>query len=185
MSRPQQLIMIFAMMFFSVNVFAITGTTSLMATFNSTVTSGTCKSMLHDAHGDPSQTLDFGDIYITDIASGPTEKFAISLTECQAVSKVVVMADASSECSGDSHQGAGFANSNGDARGVSVELWSGDAGTGEQFICSNLQGQEFAIAGDAVDLPMSARLAIVEGYNPGTLMAGSFDTTLTLLVTYQ
>lgn len=185
MSIYHKSIIFFAVIFLPMSVFAITGTTSLTANFNSVVTSGTCKSTLQDAQGQASQNLDFGNIYITDIGSTPAQKFSIALSECQAVSKVVVTADASSECSGDDHQGAAFANSNGEAKGIAVELWSGEPGIGEQFICSNLQGQELAITGETAEFPMSARMAIAEGYSTGTLTSGSFDTTLTLLVSYQ
>lgn len=164
--------------------FALTGTDSLTATFNSTIESGTCKSVLHDDEGNSADTLDFGSLYISDFSSSssnkPTKKFSIALSECLAVTKVTIEASPSSQCAGSDGQGTAFANTNGDAKGIAAELWSGEPDTGTQFSCSQSSGHTFSITDDTAVLPMSVRMIPTNS----SLQAGSFDTTLTLLVTY-
>ncbi|HFS5793932.1 TPA: hypothetical protein ACH1J3_002877 [Citrobacter werkmanii] len=155
---------------------AITGTTSLTATFNATVESGTCNSALHDDGGNAVATLDFGNLYISELSSTePTKSFSIVFSECQAVTAVTVTTSDSSLCSADA-----FANVSGNAQGIAAELWSGEPDTGKQFVCSDSSGQTFDVVDDTTVVPMSIRMVPTDV----ALKAGSFDTTLILMVTY-
>ncbi|ELY9612045.1 fimbrial protein [Salmonella enterica] len=161
--------------------FALTDTASITATFNSTIESGTCKAVLHDDAGNLVDTLDFGNMYISEFNSNkPTKNFSIALNDCLAVTKVTIAPSSSSLCTNGDGQEDAFANTNGDAKGIAVELWSGEPDAGTKFICSQSSGQNFSVTDDTTILPMSIRMIPTET----TLQAGSFDTTLTLIVTY-
>ena len=70
----------------SVCLSAITGTTSVQATFTSTIEAGTCNAEIQDASGAPISILPFGDVFKSDLVSqNRTGAFKIAFTNCAGV----------------------------------------------------------------------------------------------------
>lgn len=66
----------------SVALSAITGTTSVQATFTSTIEAGTCNAEIQNASGAPIDILPFGDVFKSDLVSqSRREAFKIAFTK--------------------------------------------------------------------------------------------------------
>ncbi len=70
----------------SVSSGAITGSTSVQATFTSTIEAGTCNAEIQDASGAPISILPFGDVFKSDLVSQNRRgAFKIAFTNCAGV----------------------------------------------------------------------------------------------------
>ena len=87
----------------SVALSAITGTTSVQATFTSTIEAGTCNAEIQNASGAPIDNLQFGDVFKSDLVSqSRRETFKIAFTNCAGVKNAAIQAmpGAGGSCSG-------------------------------------------------------------------------------------
>jgi type 1 fimbria pilin len=72
---------------FSAPSFAeITGTSSVSATFTSTIEAGTCTAQIQNASGQPMSTLNFGDVFKSDLVNqSRSEPFKVAFSDCSGV----------------------------------------------------------------------------------------------------
>lgn len=78
---------------FSAASSAITGTTSVQATFTSTVEAGTCTAQIQNSGGQQITTLPFGDVFKSDlVAQSRSEPFKIVFSSCAGVKTASVQA---------------------------------------------------------------------------------------------
>lgn len=95
----------------SVCLSAITGTTSVQATFTSTIEAGTCNAEIQDASGAPISILPFGDVFKSDLVSqNRTGAFKIAFTNCAGVKNASVQATpgAGGSCTGNAKNGNSY-----------------------------------------------------------------------------
>jgi type 1 fimbria pilin len=77
---------------YSAGASAITGTTSVQATFKSTIGAGTCTAQIQDA-GATYQHPGFGDVFKSEVAAkSRSEPFKIAFTSCAGVKSATVQA---------------------------------------------------------------------------------------------
>lgn len=77
----------------SVALSTITGTTSVEATFTSTIEAGTCNAEIQDAGGAPISILPFGDVFKSDLVSKNRRgAFKIAFTNCAGVKNAAIQA---------------------------------------------------------------------------------------------
>ena len=92
----------------SVALSAITGTTSVQATFTSTIEAGTCNAEIQNASGAPIDILPFGDVFKSDLVSqSRRETFKIAFTNCAGVKNAAIQAmpGAGGSCTGKAKNG--------------------------------------------------------------------------------
>lgn len=73
--------------FFCFSLFAaITGTASVSATFTTTVSAGTCTAQIQNTGGQAISTLDFGEVFKSDLVNqSRSEPFKVAFTDCAGV----------------------------------------------------------------------------------------------------
>lgn len=164
----------------------ITGTPSINVTFTSTIEAGTCSTVLKDASGTSASTIDFKDIFRSDLdKKSRKEDFKIIFSSCAGV-KSANITTAEAPCSGSSSNGDSFANSNGTATATAVEIWKEQPDSGVQFSCNNNIGQDITLTSASdTEVNFSARMVIAQGRTASDVTAGSFSTPITFLITYQ
>lgn len=113
----------------SVSLSAITGTTSVQATFTSTIEAGTCNAEIQDASGGPVSILPFGDVFKSDLVNqNRRESFKIAFTNCAGVKNATIQATpgAGGSCTGSARNGTSY-----DAgHNVGFEIWKGSVDSG-------------------------------------------------------
>ncbi|MGU3486143.1 fimbrial protein [Enterobacter bugandensis] len=169
---------------FSVAASAITGTTSVQATFTSTIEAGTCTAQIQNASGQPISTLAFGDVFKSDLAAKTrSEPFKIAFSGCAGVKSATVQATPGTGggCSGSGSNGDSFA-----AGHVSAfEVWRGEAGTGTLMACNSKPLQNVTISGSVATFDMAARIVVASGHNINEVTTGDVSAPVTFVVTYQ
>lgn len=169
---------------FSAASSAITGTTSIQATFTSTVEAGTCTAQIQNSGGQQITTLPFGDVFKSDlVAQSRSEPFKIVFSSCAGVKTASVQATtgAGGECSGDAKNGDSFNASN----GAAFEVWKGTSGSGMLMNCSTKPSQAVTISGASASVDMNARIVIAKDKTIADVTAGDVSAPVTFVVTYQ
>lgn len=162
----------------------ITGTTSVQATFTSTIEAGTCTAQIQSAGGQAISTLAFGDVFKSDlVAQSRSESFKIAFSDCMGVKSASIQATSGSGggCSGPDSDGDSF--SAGNATGF--EIWKGEAGAGTLLSCNTKPAQNITISDTDVDVKMNARIVIAKTRTISDVTAGNVSAPVTFLVTYQ
>lgn len=162
----------------------ITGTTSVQATFTSTIEAGTCTAQIQSAGGQAISTLAFGDVFKSDlVAQSRSEAFKIAFIDCVGVKSASIQATSGSggACSGPNSDGDSF--SAGNATGF--EIWKGEAGAGTLLSCNTKPAQNITISDTSVDVAMNARIVIAKTRTINDVTAGNVSAPVTFLVTYQ
>lgn len=162
----------------------ITGTTSIQATFTSTIEAGTCTAQVQSAGGQAISTLAFGDVFKSDlVAQSRSEAFKIAFSDCVGVKSASIQATSGSGggCSGPDSDGDSF--SAGNATGF--EIWKGEAGAGTLLSCNTKPAQNITISDTSVDVAMNARIVIAKAHTISDVTAGNVSAPVTFLVTYQ
>lgn len=162
----------------------ITGTTSVQATFTSTIEAGTCTAQIQNAGGQAISTLAFGDVFKSDlVAQSRSETFKIAFSDCVGVKSARIQATSGSGggCSGPDSDGDSF--SAGNATGF--EIWKGEAGAGTLLSCNSKPAQSITISDSNVDVEMKARIVIAKTRTISDVTAGNVSAPVTFLVTYQ
>ncbi|MBY6291178.1 fimbrial protein [Enterobacter bugandensis] len=169
---------------FSIAASAITGTTSVQATFTSTIEAGTCTAQIQNVGGQAISTLAFGDVFKSElVASTRSEPFKIVFSGCAGVKTASVQAIPGSGggCSGGTSTGDSF--SAGHATGF--EVWKGIAGTGTLMSCYTKPQQNVSISGTTTSVDMAARIVIASGRTINDVTTGDVSAPVTFVVTYQ
>lgn len=94
--------------FFCAPIAEITGTSSISATFTSTIQAGTCTAQIQNASGQPMSTLNFGDVFKSDLVKqSRSEPFKVAFSDCSGVksAKYQVIPGSGGGCSGPSSNG--------------------------------------------------------------------------------
>ncbi|WP_253379344.1 fimbrial protein [unidentified bacterial endosymbiont] len=159
------------------------GTTSVKATFTSTVEAGTCTAAILDGNGATVTAIDFGDVYKSDlVAESRTEPLKIAFTKCVGVASASVQATPTTGgCSGSASNGNSFPASN----GVAFEVWNGKADSGTLMDCNKKPAQNVSIASGSGTLDMISRIVIASGRSITDVTTGAVSSSVTFLITYQ
>ncbi|HBM3041823.1 TPA: fimbrial protein [Klebsiella oxytoca] len=163
---------------------AITGTSSVSATFTSTIEAGTCTAQIQNASGQPVSTLDFGDVFKSDLVKqSRSEPFKVAFTDCAGVksAKYQVIPGSGGCCSGPSSNGDSFAGGN----STGFEVWQGESGTGTLLSCNTKPSQTLAISGSSLNVDFSSRIVIAKDRKIANVTAGSVSSPVTFVITYQ
>ncbi|OXM27589.1 fimbrial protein [Salmonella enterica] len=169
---------------FSIAANAITGTTSVQATFTSTVEAGTCTAQIQNAGGQVITTLPFGDVFKSDlVAQSRSEPFKIVFSGCAGVKSASVQATpgAGGGCTGPNTDGDSF--SAGNATGF--EVWKGVAASGTLLNCNTKPVQNVSISSASAAVDMAARIVIAKSRTIADVTAGNVSAPVTFVVTYQ
>lgn len=169
---------------FSIAASAITGTTSVQATFTSTIEAGTCTAQIQNAGGQAISTLAFGDVFKSDlVAQTRSEPFKIAFSGCAGVKSATVQAIPGSGggCSGPNVDGDSF--SAGNATGF--EVWKGVAGSGSLMSCNTRPQQNVLISSATATVDMAARIVIAKDRTIANVTTGNVSAPVTFVVTYQ
>lgn len=170
---------------FSAHAFAaITGTSSVSATFTSTITAGTCTAQIQDTSGQAISTLDFGDVFKSDLVNqSRSEPFKVAFTGCVGVKSASyqVIPGSGGGCSGPSSNGDSFAAGN----STGFEVWQGDSSTGTLLSCNTKPTQSLTLSGSALDVDFASRIVIAKDRTISNVTAGNVSAPVTFVVTYQ
>lgn len=168
----------------SVALSAITGTTSVQATFTSAIEAGTCNAEIQNASGAPISILPFGDVFKSDLVSQSREEaFKIAFTNCAGVKSATIQATpgAGGSCSGDDKSGSSFAG----GHNVGFEIWKGTVASGSLMNCFASPSPMLNLSNGAGDFEMDARIVIAKGKTISDVTTGSVSAPVTFIVTYQ
>ena len=163
-------------------------TDSIGLTVTTDVEMGTCTSTLTDDGTTKISTINFGDVYISEInAKTKIKTFKLQFKDCAGIpgKKAKIKLTTRALCEGNSNNGPGFANAStatAKAAAVAVEVWStstpGKNGA-KQFSIANATGS------NVVDYPMSAVLVVAKDKTVTDVTAGDFTAPATFTVTYN
>lgn len=169
---------------FAAGANAITGTTSVKATFTSTVEAGTCSAQIQSAGGQPISTLAFGDVYKSElVAKTRSEPFKIAFSDCAGVKSASITATpgAGSGCSGTQGKGDSFAA----GHVTAFEVWKGQADSGTLMSCNSRNVQTVSLDSAAANVDMVARIVVASGRSINDVTTGDVSAPVTFVVTYQ
>ena len=116
----------------SVALSAITGTTSVQATFTSTIEAGTCNAEIQNASGAPIDILPFGDVFKSDLGEPePTRNLQNCLHElCRGKNAAIqAMPGAGGSCTGNAYAAG---------HNVGFEIWKGSVDSGSILNCATV-----------------------------------------------
>ena len=163
---------------------AITGTSSVQATFTSTVTAGTCTAQIQNTGGQPISTLAFGDVFKSDLVTNSrSEAFKIAFSGCAGVKSATVQATPGTggECTGSAKDGDSFSA----GLGAGFEVWKGAAASGTLLSCKTKPTQTVNISGATAKLDLAARIVLGKGKTNADVTTGDVSAPVTFVVTYQ
>jgi len=169
---------------FSAAASAITGTSSVQATFTSTIEAGTCTAQIQSAAGQPISTLAFGDVFKSDLVNQTrSEPFKIAFSGCAGVKSATIQAIPGSGggCSGPNVNGPSFAA----GHGTGFEVWKGVPDSGFLMNCNDKSQQNILIGGGTATVDMAARIVIAFERNINNVTTGDVSAPVTFVVTYQ
>lgn len=163
---------------------AITGTTSVQATFTSVIEAGTCNAEIQNASGAPISILPFGDVFKSDLVSQSREEaFRIAFTNCAGVKSATIQATpgAGGTCTGNAQNGNSFAG----GHNVGFEIWKGTVESGSLLNCSTAPSPIINLAAGAANFDMDDRIVIAKDKTIADVTTGTVSAPVTFLVTYQ
>ncbi|UYB57932.1 fimbrial protein [Klebsiella michiganensis] len=170
---------------FSAPSFAeIAGTTSVSATFTSTIEAGTCTAQIQNASGQPMSTLNFGDVFKSDLVNqSRSEPFKVAFSDCSGVksAQYQVIPGSGGGCSGPNSNGDSFAAGN----STGFEVWQGESATGTLLSCYNKPSQTLSISGSTLSVDFASRIVIAKDRKISDVTAGSASAPLTFVIIYQ
>lgn len=169
---------------FSAAASAITGTSSVQATFTSTIEAGTCTAQIQSAAGQPISTLAFGDVFRSDLVNQTrSEPFKIAFSGCAGVKSATIKATPGpgNGCSGLESNGPSFAA----GHVTAFEVWKGVPDSGTLMSCIAETQQNVLISGNTATVDMAARIVVAFGRNINEVTTGDVSAPVTFVVTYQ
>ncbi|HGH4679005.1 MULTISPECIES: fimbrial protein [Enterobacter] len=160
----------------------ITGTSSVSATFNSTIEAGTCIAQVQNASGSLTSQINFGDVFKSDLINKTREEaFKIAFTGCAGVASATIRATTGAGGSCSSAASLNFGANNNTA----FELWKDNSATGTQLSCKSPQTETVTISSGAATYNLSTRIVVADGKSIADVTTGSVTSPVTFLVTYQ
>ncbi|EMP7250151.1 fimbrial protein [Enterobacter cloacae] len=163
----------------SIALSAITGTTSVQATFTSTIEAGTCNAEIQNASGAPIDILPFGDVFKSDLVSqSRREAFKIAFTNCAGVKNAAIQAmpGAGGSCTGNAYAAG---------HNVGFEIWKGSVDSGSILNCATVPTSVINLSNGTGNFEMDARIVIANGKTISDVTTGSVNAPVTFTVTYQ
>lgn len=161
----------------------ISGTSSLNATFKTTVVPGTCVAKIKDAAGEEATEIKFNDVFKSDLINkSRTEAFKVDFSDCSGVKTIGVTATpgAGSTCSNATSANFGATNN------TAFELWNGVVDSGVKLDCTTQPVQKIALAGNAsADFDMNARIVVADDKTLSDVTPGDVTSQVTFTVVYQ
>ncbi|AXF60543.1 fimbrial protein [Leclercia sp. W6] len=160
----------------------IKGTSSLTATFVTTIIPGTCNASVKNAAGEDATDINFGDVFKSDLINkSRVEAFKINFTNCSGVvsAKVTATPGAGGACS------TATSDKFGATHNVAFEIWKGTAGAETQLSCKNPVAQVVKLTPGSGSLDMNARIVIADDKTIGDVTTGTVTSPVTFTVTYQ
>ncbi|WP_221345989.1 fimbrial protein [Enterobacter cloacae] len=163
----------------SVALSTITGTTSVEATFTSTIEAGTCNAEIQDAGGAPISILPFGDVFKSDLVSKNRRgAFKIAFTNCAGVKNAAIQATpgAGGSCTGNAYAAG---------HNVGFEIWKGTVDSGSLLNCATAPTSLVNLSNGTGKFEMDARIVIAQDKTISDVTTGSVSAPVTFIVTYQ
>lgn len=161
----------------------ISGTSTLNATFKTTVVPGTCTAKILNAAGEEATEIKFNDVFKSDLINkSRTEAFKVDFSNCSGVKTIGVTASpgAGSACSNATSANFGASNN------TALELWNGVADSGVRLSCTTQPEQKLALGGaNASDIAMNARIVVADDKTISDVTPGDVTTQVTFTVAYQ
>ena len=183
------------------NNFTYASTTSSSLTVNRNLTMGTCSAKVMDTSDNVINTVDIGNVYISELAAKSKVKpFKIRFSDCAGLpgkSAQLVLSPRNIGCAGGMSNTAGFANklnstTEGGSSRAAVEVWTTTTPGGndsQQFSCvqRNVINVDLSSASTTqpYDFDLSARMIIADGRTVNDVLPGSFLSPTTFTITYQ
>ncbi|HBA5911571.1 fimbrial protein [Escherichia coli] len=181
--------------------FTYASTTSASLTVNSNLTMGTCSAKVMDTSDNVIDTVDIGNVYISELsAKSKIKPFKIRFSDCAGLpgkkAQLVLSPKTGVGCAGGMSNTAGFANSIASADGGSsraaVEVWTTTTPEGsgsQQFSCVQRNVIDVDLSNASTtqpyDFDLSARMIIADGRSVNDVRPGSFLSPTTFTITYQ
>ncbi|QLR41876.1 fimbrial protein [Enterobacter sp. RHBSTW-00994] len=161
---------------------AITGTSSVQATFVTTIEAGTCSAQVQNAAGAPATEIGFGDVFKSDLSNKTrAEVFKIVFSSCAGVKSADVQATpgAGSSCSAAGSTNFGANNA------TAFEIWQGKTPSGTQLNCTTPQTKNVAMTSGAGTYDLTSRIVVADGKTINNVTTGAVTSPVTFLITYQ
>lgn len=173
-----------ALLFSEIASADITGTDSVQMTFQTTVTTGTCKAIVVNGEGKNVSTIGYGEVFTSEIAQKTrVVPLKIALSNCSGVSvaKVEAKAGSGGTCSGDNVDGDSYAA----GQNAAFEIWGGAVDSGVQLSCKTPPAaQDVTITNGTGEYPMNSRIVVANGKTIDDVTAGAANAPVTFVVTY-
>lgn len=162
---------------------AIDGTDSLEMTFNAELTNTTCTAQIVDAQGNPTNTIDYGEVYKSEIdAKSRIVPFKIVYSACSGVYDVEIDLNpgAGGACSGESYVALPTTS------GVAFEIWLYNVKDGTQLTCSSKYMMiPYSLATGSGEQKFESRIVVADGKTIGEVVSGTVSAPITFVVTYN
>lgn len=169
-------------LFSSVASADIVGTSSLNATFTTTIIPGTCTASVKNAAGEDATEIQFGDVFKSDLTNkSRTEAFKVDFSDCSGVLSALITATpgAGGTCSTATSDNFGASNN------VAFEIWKGVADAGTKLSCKTQPQQDVKLSSGSGSLDMNARIVIADDKTIADVTTGAVSSPVTFTVTYQ
>lgn len=164
------------------NAAPISGTSSLNATFQTTVVPGTCVAKIMDSAGAEATEIKFNDVFKSDLINkSRTEAFKLDFSNCSGVKSIGVtaMPGAGGVCS--TATSANFGASNNTA----FEIWNGVVDDGVKLDCTTQPVQKVTLSGKSATYDMNARIVVADDKTISDVTPGDVTSQVTFTVVYQ
>ncbi|WP_333851357.1 fimbrial protein [Leclercia sp.] len=161
---------------------AITGTSSLSATFLSTVVPGTCTANVVDGAGNTTSEIHFNDVFKSDLSNkSRSEAFKVVLSQCSGVraAEVTAMPGAGGDCS------TATSDNFGATHATAFELWKGNVDSGTRLSCQSQPLQKVPIVDGGANVALNARIVIADDKTIADVTPGDVTSLITFQVEYQ
>ncbi|EDW2792894.1 fimbrial protein [Salmonella enterica] len=164
---------------------SINGTPSAEMTFEAELTSTTCNAQITDAQGAPTDTIDYGEVYKSEIANkSRVVPFRIVVTACSGVDSVdlKVKPGGGGSCSGDASDGDSYAAGN----NAAFELWLDEVDNGVELTCASpFALTPLSVLSGEADYDVYSRIVVANGKEIKDVTSGAVTAPITFTLTYR
>ncbi|ECE5744118.1 fimbrial protein [Salmonella enterica subsp. salamae] len=169
---------------------AIDGTDSVEMTFQAELTNTTCTAQITDAQGTPTNTINYGEVYKSEIAAkSRVVPFKIKFSACSGVDYVNFDTNpgAGGTCSGGTSGNAyTAATADGSDSNAAFELWLYGLDEGVQLNCgSPFSLMNMSVRGSYAEYDIDSRLVLASGKSVSDVTNGDVSAPVTFVLTYQ
>ncbi|MEG1209895.1 MAG: fimbrial protein [Leclercia sp.] len=169
-------------LFSSVACADIVGTSSLNATFTTTIVPGTCTATVKNAEGIEATDINFGSVFRSELINkSRTQAFSVDLSNCSGVAYALITAipGAGGACSTAGSDNFGASNN------VAFEIWQDATDTGTKLSCTTQPKINIKTTAGDSRLSMNARIVIADAKTINDVTTGPVTAPVTFTVTYQ